>query len=98
MRTLDQLREAEVEHFHRARSRDHHVTRLDVAMCNATTVRRSKCVCHLNLNREGATQVEWLSTDKLAHIASFDVLHRDELNVVDLVKPEDRADVRMVQR
>src|SRR5215510_4557431 len=98
MRALDQLRETEVEHLHRSRPRDHYVSRFDVAMRDASTVRGGERVSHLNLDREGATQVEWLPTDELAHVTSLNVLHRDEVNVTDLVKPEDGADVRMVQR
>ncbi len=63
MRALDQLRESEVEHFHRSRTRDHHVARFDVAMRDAATVRGCERVSYLDLDRESATQIERLPAD-----------------------------------
>src|SRR5690349_11335817 len=96
--TPDQLCETKVEHLHRSGTRDHHVSRLDISMCNATTVCRCESVCCLNRNRERLPQIEWLTVDELSHVATFDVLHCDELNVADFVQAEDRADVWVVQR
>src|ERR1051326_3291087 len=81
VRSFDQFRESEVKHFHRSSTRDHHVSRFDVTMRDAATVRRRERVSYLNLDRERATQVEWLAANELAHVASLDVLHRDEVDV-----------------
>ena len=94
--TLDQLRETKVEHLHRSGARDHHVSRFDISMRDATTVRRGESISRLDRNRKRLAQIEWLTADELPHIAPFDVLHRDELNVADFMQAEDRADVWMV--
>src|SRR6185369_9693989 len=81
-----------------AGSRDHHVARLDIAMHDAAAVRGCERVSHLDRDRERAAQIEWFSVDDVAHVTSFDVLHRDELNVADFMKTEDRADVWVIER
>src|SRR3954452_17371465 len=98
MRTLDQFRETEVEHFHRSGARDHHVARLDVAMHDAAIVRYCERVSYLNRDRERTAQIEWLTVDDLAHVSPLDELHRDELSVAGFVQTEDRADVWMIER
>src|SRR5215217_2101857 len=98
MRALDQLRESEVEHFHRSRTRHHHVASFDIAMHDAATVRCRERVSHLKLDGERATEIERLSANQLAHVASLDVLHRDEMDIANLVQSEDGADIRMIQR
>src|SRR5262245_10407489 len=67
-------------------------------MNDATAVRRSERVSHLDRDREGTTQIEWPAVDDLAYVATFHVLHRDELNVIDFMQTEDRADVWMIER
>src|SRR5262249_4434180 len=98
MRRLDQLGESEVEHFHRAVVRNHHVARFDVAMHDAARVRRGKRIGYLNRNRERLTQIEWTSGHQLTHVATCYVLHRDEMNTVNFVETEDSADVRVIER
>jgi hypothetical protein len=67
-------------------------------MHDAATVRCGKGVSHLNRDRESTAQVEWSPVDYVAHVASFDVLHCDKLNVAGFMQPEDRADVWMIER
>src|ERR1044072_1678208 len=98
MWALDQLREAEVEALYSPRTRHHHVSRFDVAMNDAATVCCCESVGHLYRDRERASQIEQLSTDELAHVATFDILHCDKLDVVDFVQTEDGADVWMIER
>jgi hypothetical protein len=82
---LDQFGETEIEHLHVARPRHHHVACFDVAVHNALRMGRRERTRDLNRDRERAAQIEWTSGDQLAHVASFDELHRDEVNVVDLM-------------
>src|SRR5215213_1009786 len=67
-------------------------------MHNATAVRCSEGVSHLNRDGECAAKIEWFPANDLAHVASFDVLHRDKLNVADFMQTEDRANVRVIER
>ena len=57
----------------------------------------SKRVGGLKRDRQCAFQRQWTSIDQLAHVTTLDVLHRDEVNAVDLVEIEDRADVWMIE-
>src|SRR6185369_11243388 len=66
-------------------------------MHNAATVRCCERVSHLDRDREGAAQIERFTVDNLAHVATFDELHRDKLNVADFMQTEDRADVWMIE-
>src|SRR6185369_3484019 len=67
-------------------------------MHNAATVRCCERVSHLDRDRESAAQIEWFTVDDLAHVAPFDELHRNKLNVADFMQTEDRADVWMIER
>jgi len=61
-------------------------------------VRGGECVSHLDRDRKRAPQIEWPPIDDLAHVSTFDILHRDELNIADFMQTEDRADVWMIER
>ena len=48
--------------------------------------------------RSALSQFERAARDQLPHVASFDILHGDEMHAVHFVQIEDGADVRMIQR
>src|SRR6185503_15479085 len=58
----------------------------------------SKCVRSLQRDRQRAFEGERAAIDELPDVLPFDVLHRDEVDAVDLVEIEDRADVWMIER
>ncbi len=97
-RIVQKLCEAEVQHLHLARRRYHHVSRLDVAMNDAPTVRCRECVGDLQTDQQRRFQFEWTACDELPHILAFNELHRDEMEPVNFVQIVDSADVWMVQR
>ena len=94
---VKQLCQTKVENLYLARSRDHYVAGLDVAMDDSARVRRSQRVGHLDRDRQSAAQIEWPAADQLPHVFPFDKLHCNEVDSSDLVEIENGADVRMVQ-
>src|SRR5712691_2296650 len=58
----------------------------------------SECVGNLDANQEGAFQLKRMAAHKLAHIATFDVLHGDEVNSFNFIEVEYSADVWMIER
>ncbi len=93
-----QLREAEVEHLHRAAAREEDVGRLDVAMQDAFGVRRVERVGDLRRDVEHVPQIERPSRQPPIERLAVEQLHREiELAFV-LVEAVDRADVRMIER
>ena len=97
-RFVEQFRQAKIKHLHLATVCDHHVAGLDIAVDDAARVRRGQRVRHLNPNPQSAFQFQRPPVDQLAHIAAFDVLHRDEVQTFGFVEIKDRADVRMIER
>src|SRR6185369_9378724 len=67
-------------------------------MNDAAAVGGGERVGYLQTNQQRGLELEWTAGDELAHVLAFDELHRDEVNAVDNVEIEDRADVWMVQR
>src|SRR5690348_12464712 len=95
---VEEFRESEVEHLYLARRRDHHVARLDIAMNDAAAMRGGECFSDLQTDQQRGLEFEWTARDELAHVLAFDELHRDEVNAVNFIEIEDRADVWVVQR
>src|SRR6185369_8712230 len=93
---VEQFCEAEVEYFDLTGWRDHHVAGLDVAMNDAASVCGGECVGCLQRDRQSALERQRTAVYELPHVSTFDVLHGDEVNAIDLVEVEDGADVRMV--
>src|SRR5689334_15720951 len=67
-------------------------------MNDAAAVRGGECVGDLQTDQKRGLQLERTTRDELANVLAFDELHRDEMNSVDFVEIEDRADVWVVQR
>src|SRR5689334_5603078 len=67
-------------------------------MNDAATVRGRECVGHLQADQESSFQFEWTTRDELPHVLAFDELHGDEMNAVNFIEIEDRADVWVIQR
>ena len=57
-----------------------------------------KCVGSLQRDRQSAFEGERATINELPDVLPFDVLHRDEVDAVDLVEIENRADVRVIER
>src|SRR6185295_19082613 len=67
-------------------------------MNDATAVRGSEGLGNLQTDQQSGFQLEWTARDELSHVLAFDKLHRNEVNTVDFIEIEDRADVWVVQR
>src|SRR3982751_3508987 len=94
---IEQLSQTKIQHLRLATIGDHDVSSFDVSMNDAAIVCSSKRVSHLNRNRKCALQLEWPPIHKFTNVLAFDVLHRNEVNAVNLIQIKNRADVWMVQ-
>ncbi len=97
-RFVEQFGQAKIQDLCLATFGDHHVAGFDIAMNDAARVRRGQRVRHLNPDAQSAFQFQWPPVNQLAHVFSFDVLHRNEVQTFGFVEIEDRADVRMIER
>lgn len=59
---------------------------------------RGECVGNLNGDQERALQLERVPANQLPYVATFDVLHGDEVVSFGFVEIEDSADVWMIER
>ncbi len=95
---IEQFGQTKIQNLHLACIGNHDVAGLDVAMDDATRVRGRERVSHLNSDAQSALEFQWPAVNQLAHIAAFDVLHRDEVQAPGLVHVKDSADVGMIER
>src|SRR6266404_9337089 len=95
---VEQFSQTKVQNLCLACVGNHYVAGLDVAVNDAARVRRNERLSHLNRDPQSTLQFQWPPVHQLAHVPSFDVLHRDKVQAVGLVHIEDGADVRMIQR
>ena len=93
-----QLREAEVEHLHRAAAGQEDVRRLDVAMQDAFGVRGVERVGDLRRDVEHLPQIERPPRQLAIERLAVEQLHREIQLALVLVEAVDRADVRMIER
>src|SRR6185295_10631072 len=97
VRVVQQLCQSEIQYLHLTGRRDHHVTRLDVSMNYVPGMRRCQRVGDLNGDQQRALQLQWMSVHQLPYVASFNILHRDEVVSFSLIEIEDGADVGMIE-
>src|SRR5258706_2522979 len=97
VRVVQQLCQSEVQYLHLTGRGDHHVTRLDVSMNYVAGMGRCQRVGDLNGYQQRALQLQRMSVHQLAHVASFNILHGDEVVSFSLIKIEDGADVGMIE-
>src|SRR5204863_8781728 len=71
---VEQFGESEVEDFHLAGRRHHHVAGFDVAMNDSAGVSSAEGVRGLQGNRQGAFERQWTAVYQLPHVAPLDVL------------------------
>src|SRR5689334_6131387 len=95
---VEQFRESEVEHFDLSARRDHYVTGFNVAMNDAAGMCSAERIRNLQRDRQSTFERQRTTIHELPHVLPFNVLHRDEVNAVDLVEVEDGADVWMIER
>src|SRR5688572_26653034 len=94
---IQQLGQAKIQNLYLSGVSDHYVAGFDIAVDDAAGVGSCQRISYLDCNQKGAAQFQWASTYQLAHIASFDVLHGDEVHTIGFVEIEDSADVRMIE-
>src|SRR6185503_10232100 len=97
VRVVQQLCQSEVQYLHLTGRCDHHVTRLDVSMNYVPGMRRCQRVGDLNRYQQRALQLQRMPVHQLAHVASFNILHGDEVVSFSFIKIEDGADVGMIE-
>src|ERR1051325_6530802 len=95
---IQQFREAKIENFYLSRRRHHYVPTLDVAVNDAARVRDCERISDLDTNQQCALQFKRMAADELSHIATFDVLHGDEVDAFDFIEIEYGADIWMIER
>src|SRR6267143_1462075 len=76
----------------------HHIAGLDVAMNDSLRMRYGERVGNLDSNGERALELQRFSVYQLPHVAAGNVLHRDEVDIVNDVQIENSAYVWVVQR
>ena len=67
-------------------------------MNDAARVCRRQRIGDLHSYQKSAAQLQRPTSNQLPDVASFDVLHRDEMQPIGLVQIEDGTNIRMVQR
>ena len=93
-----QLREPEVEHLHRAVGANHDVGRFQIAMNDATGMRRRQRVGDRNGNPEYLAEPQAVPRNERVQALPTHVLHHDEIVAVCRLDLVDGDDVRVVQR
>ena len=94
---LDQLRQAEVQHFNQAVMPQHDVFRLDVAVNDSGLVGAGERARNLDGHVERPMQFELITRQTPPQRLAFDVFGADEVSPVYLPDLEDRDDVRVVE-
>ena len=90
--------QAEVENFHAAVIRDHHVGGLQVAMHNSLLMRGGQRSGERGADFEDAFDGEPAFGDQPVERLAGDEFHGEEMHVIGLLDGENGDDVRMIQR
>src|SRR6185369_4098513 len=94
---VQQFGKTKIEHLRLALAGDHHVAGFDIAMNYSLGMSGGESVGYLDRYGKRALQLQRLAVDQLAHVATRNVLHRNEVDAVDDVEIENCADVGVVQ-
>ncbi len=96
-RIVQELRQAEVEHFDVPVVAQHDVLRLDVAVDDARLVGRPESARHADTDAEHLTDAQLMLGDLFAQGRAVDVLRGDEMRPIDFADVVDGDDVRVIQ-
>src|SRR5215469_17354622 len=91
------LGQAEIENLCLSRSRDEQICRFDVAMNDATGVRRCQCVGQLNAPFQQQIDAHWLAADFAPQGFPLEVFHGEENALAFFADLVDRADSGMIE-
>ena len=97
-RGLHRLREAEVEHLHRAVGAHLDVRGLQIAMDDPLLVRGFERLGDLLRDRQRLVERDRAARDALRQILALDEFHHERVHAAGLLEPVDRGDVGMIQR
>ena len=92
------LREAEVEHLHRAVGPHLDVRGLEIAVDDPLLVRRFERLGDLLRDRQRFVDRNRAARDALRQIVALDQFHHEGVHAAGFLEPVDRGDVRMIQR
>ena len=94
---LHRLREAEVEHLHRAVSANLDIRGLQIAMDDALLMRRFQRLSDLFCDGQSFINRDRAARDALREVITLDEFHHEGVHAPGLLEPVNRGDVRMVQ-
>ena len=93
-----QLGQTEVQHLHTAAVIDHDIGWLQVAMYDASRMRRRERIGHLDRIVDRLLQPQPISRNQPIQGFAVDEFHGDEIDATSLVDIVDGDDVRMIER
>ncbi len=91
------MREAEVQHLHRAVCRDHDVARLEITMNHTRFVRCFHAGCNLHRDLKRIIHRQRATIKTIGQCFAFDVFQHEILLVVGFLDAVDTCDVRVIE-